>query len=796
MAVKRFVSILFLAGALAAQEMPDMPDISEMPPPPPSAQAESAVAPPAVVPEVQLDHANNLYEHEDYAQAVVEYQKFLDLFPKNPQAMVAQYRLGECYRELGEKEKAEKQFTLVTKLYPKAEVGLRSIYRLGEMRYLDGRLAEAVTTLAPLLAQKGVPPPLRNGAAFYSARSLVDQQKWPEAEKILTPVAREKNLEELGPYIHELMGRIYRAQAKNTEAITSWEEGLKQKPPDSLLVDLLLQVASLRLETGDAKGALAAFTQLQKQTLPKEYVPVVAVGILRAAYQAGQYKRITTEDRKWFERVPEEYRAEASYLIGSAHRRAGQWEPAIGWFEKGLKQFPDSAYAESAAYEALACYGAMNEEKQLQAAGNAFLARHKDSAMALNVHFLVAESCFKEKQFADALAHYDEVARAADDVEMKADASYKKAWCLQNLGEKEKARNAFLEFADQHSKHENADDAVYLSATLASEQARWEDAVKSLNRLIEQYPNHAFPSALFDLAMAQGRLKDFEAMERNLKSFLEKFPKHARQYEADYWLGWLATQRKDWAGALKWLNAAAKKEDTSFYEEVRMRRAVVYYYLGRADDARTELAYFAGRGKIKEQPLEVIRWVAQNQLDRFRYPQAIESYRWYLETAKTKPQLTEAQMGLARSYAGAKNWSEAIQSYKKVIAAEGNSELGMEARLGAVRAIIEKADDLDPAQKLVNEVLTEQPEGLINARARLLQGDILVVQKKDKEAGRQYLSVEILFPDDQELAPWAMRLAAEAFERAGDMAEARRVREELAKKYPKSAGEGPKSKAP
>jgi TolA-binding protein len=466
-----------------------------------------------------------------------------------------------------------------------------------------------------------------------------------------------------------------------------------------------------------------------------------------------------------------------------------QWEPAIAWFEKGLKEFPDSPYAESAAYEALSCYGAMNEEKKLQSAGNAFLARHKDSAMAVNVHFLVAESCFKEKHYAEALAHYDEVARAGADADMKADAAYKKAWCLQNLGEKEKARKAFLEFCDLFPKDEHADDAIYLSATLASEQARWDDAVKSLSRLIEQYPNHSFPSAMFDLAMAQGRLKDFDSMERNLKAFLEKFPRHSRQYEADYWLGWLATQKKDWAGALKWLNAAAKKEDTSFYEEVRMRRAVVYYYLGRPDDAREELVFFAGRGRIKEQPLEVIRWVAQNQLDRFRFPQAIESYRWYLEAAKTKAQITEAQMGLARSHAGAKNWNEAIGAYKKVIVAEGNGELGMEARLGAVRAIIEKGDDLDPAQKLVNEVLTERPEGLINARARLLQGDILVVQKKDKEAGRQYLSVEILFPDDQELAPWAMKLAAEAFERAGDMAEARRVRDELAKKYPNAVAE-------
>jgi TolA-binding protein len=303
--------------------------------------------------------------------------------------------------------------------------------------------------------------------------------------------------------------------------------------------------------------------------------------------------------------------------------------------------------------------------------------------------------------------------------------------------------------------------------------------------LLDQYPNQPYTAAMFELAMAQGRLKNFDAMEKNLKGFLEKYPRHGSQYEANYWLGWLATLRKDWQEALRRFNAAAKKEGTPFYDEVRARRAVVYYYLGKVDDAQKELAYFAGRGKIKEQSLEVIRWAAQNQLDRFHFPQAVEAYRWYLEAAKTKAQLTEAQMGLARAHAGNRSWSEAIQAYKKVIASEGNTDLGMEARLDAARAIIEKGDNIDPAQRYVSEVLTERPEGLLNARARIMQGDILVVQKKDKEAGAQYYSVGVLF-DHPDLSPWAMKLAVEAFERAGDMAEASRIRAELAQKYPKA----------
>jgi len=773
--VKRFALILLASGAVLAQDAP--------PPPPP-----------AVVPAVQIDHANDLYQHEDYAGAIAAYEKFLELFADNPQAMVAQYRLGECRRELGQKENARKQFALVLKRYPNTEVSRRAVYRLGEMDYLDGRHAEAVETLSPLLTQKETPAPLRNGAAYYSAKSLVELKKWAEAEKILEPVSKGKNLEDLGPYILELMGRIYHAQSKSAQALAVWNEAAKLRVPDSLAADLYYEMASLRLETGDAKGAVEAFLQILKQQDNGGYGPAAAVGFLRAAYQAEQFKRITESGRKWYDRVPQEYRAEASYLIASAHRRSFEWEPAIAWFEKNLNEFGGSPFAENAAYEALACYGAVDEETKLQSAGDAFLRAHPASPMALNVHYLIAESCFKQKQYADALPHYDEVSQKSDQPEVKIDSFYKKAWCLNGLGRKEKAQKAFVDFVDQNPKHENADDALYMAATIATEQARWDDSVKLLERLIAQYPRHPFTAAQFELAMAQGRLKDFDAMEKTLKTFLEKYPRHGRQYEANYWLGWLATQRKDWEQALRFFNAAAKKEDTPFYEEVRMRRAVVDYYLGRVDDAHNELAYFAARGKIKEMSPEVVRWTAQKQLDAFRYPQAIEAYRWYLEMAKTRAQVSDAQMGLARAHSGKKNWNEAVQAYKKVIVAEGNNDLGMEARLGAVRALVEKGGDLDPAQRMIDEVLMERPEGLTNARARILQGDILVVQKKDKEAGAQYYTVSVLF-DNPELTPWAMKLAAEAYERAGDMLEAKRIREELAKRYPKAANQMPKDQS-
>ena len=57
---------------------------------------------------------------------------------------------------------------------------------------------------------------------------------------------------------------------------------LTQKYPDSLMVDLLLQTAALRLEAGDAKGAFDAYTQLQQRTIPAEFEPALEGGYIIA----------------------------------------------------------------------------------------------------------------------------------------------------------------------------------------------------------------------------------------------------------------------------------------------------------------------------------------------------------------------------------------------------------------------------------------------------------------------------------------------------------------------------------
>ena len=80
-----------------------------------------------------------------------------------------------------------------------------------------------------------------------------------------------------------------------------------------------------------------------------------------------------------------------------------------------------------------------------------------------------------------------------------------------------------------------------------------------------------------------------------------------------------------------------------------------------------------------------------------------------------------------------------------------------------------------------------QPEGRVNAEARLLAGDVQVEREHFDEAGKTFMGVALLY-DDPAITPRALQKAALAYEKAGMKEEADRVAKQLRDKYPDYAG--------
>ena len=104
--------------------------------------------------------------------------------------------------------------------------------------------------------------------------------------------------------------------------------------------------------------------------------------------------------------------------------------------------------------------------------------------------------------------------------------------------------------------------------------------------------------------------------------------------------------------------------------------------------------------------------------------------------------------------------------------------------LGGVKIAAHKADD---AQKIAEQIMVLQPEGRVNAEARLLAGDVQFERGHFEEAGKAFMGVALLY-DDPVITPRALQKAAVAYQRAGKTDEADRAARQLRERYPNYAG--------
>jgi len=102
-----------------------------------------------------------------------------------------------------------------------------------------------------------------------------------------------------------------------------------------------------------------------------------------------------------------------------------------------------------------------------------------------------------------------------------------------------------------------------------------------------------------------------------------------------------------------------------------------------------------------------------------------------------------------------KNFAQAEIAYERYlqVATDPAAKAKTLLALGATKIAAHKPDD---AQRIAEEIMTLQPEGRVNAEARLLAGDVQVERQHFDEAGKAFIRVALLY-DDPAITPRALQ---------------------------------------
>ena len=807
--------LLWMAGAALAQWPPeirraqpiDEPPVAralplEEPPMPfPRRSAEDFSEPPTRESEApdrrQLDYANALFTRKLYDLAILEYQKYLDDYPGRSGRTNAYFSLGECYRNLNRPSSARTNFQKVLNDYNDSEFAGPAAYALGEMAFTQKDYAAALS-LFHRSAAKSKESAVALSARYFEARCLEVLGRKDEAADIYQEVAEAGNPNPYREDARLTAASIFIGRGRKVDALKQYEALSNETQKPALKAESAVRGGMIALDLVQADKARIdkalvdrATALLQKgRTLPEagKFRPIAQVGLRRLQYLTGQYAQLLGDYRKEQEKLPEPAQAEVLLLAANSERQLGHPKAAEELYRQIMAKFPDREEAKDAAYQRLInVYN--SDPPALLTEVEQFLATNPTGERADQAKLLKAEALYKQQNYTDAASIYSELRASELSSKLRAESAYKLGLCYVQTKNIPQIIEAFTYYVQTFPDNPQVPAVLAQRALAYEEDKNYNAALVDLNTILGKYPGaHEREAALQLKALILGQQENTKTMVETFRQLLKEFPKSSVAAQAQYYIGKAAFEAKDYKTAMTALNAARQLNKEQYYNLASLRLILCQFYLKDRAALTKEVNSFMAQSRNggMNVPPEVLESLGIEYYKEKNY-EAAEKYLSALGKIDNRGSIKpDFLFYLGDAATKLKNLPESEEAFGKYlqVAKDPAGKAKVLLALGAVKIGVHKPDD---AQKIAEEIMTLQPEGRVNAEARLLAGDVQLERGNFDDAGKAFMGVALLY-DDPAITPRALDKASSAYQRAGKTAEADRLARELHERYPNYAG--------
>ena len=756
--------------------------------PAPTSESESP-------PRRQLDYANALFTRKLYDLAIPEYQKYLETYPGGPGRSNAYFSLGECYRNLGRPGNARTNFQKVLDDYGDSDFAGPAAYALAEMAFTNKNYAAALP-LFHRSAAKSKESAVALSAHYFEARCLEILDRKDEACDIYLQVAEAKNPNPYREDARQTGAALALARGRKIDALRQYEalSNETQKPAlkaeaavrAGLLAVDLQQPEKGKIDKTMADKASALLTKAKNLPEAGRWRVVAQVGLLRLQFQSGQYAQLLNDYKKVEAQLPEDARAEVLLFAANSHRQLGQAKEAEELYSEIIAKYPNREEAKDARYQRLINVYNSNPDALL-AEVDEFLQSNPTVERADQAKLLKAEALYKQQKYAEAAPVYAELRVSQLSPKLRAETAYKLGLCYMQTKDVPGIVEAFGYFVQAFPDNPQAASALAQRALIYQQDKNYGAALSDLNTILNKYPAAKDREAALQLkALILGQQGNPKGMTDAFRQLLKEFPKSTVAAQAQYYIGKAALEAKDYKTALAALNAARQLNKDQYYNLATVRIISCYFYTKDRAALTKEIDGFIAAEQSANVPGEILEWLGTEYYNEKNYP-AAEKYFSVLgkidSRGKVKP---DFWFYLGDAASRSKNFDEAEMAFGNYLqtATDPAGKAKVLLALGAVKIGAHKADD---AQKIAEEIMVLQPEGRVNAEARLLAGDVQLERGRFDDAGKAFMGVALLY-DDPAITPRALEKAALAYQKAGKAEEADRLTRQLREKYPNYAG--------
>src|SRR6516225_1519736 len=679
----------------------------------------------------QLAIADGLYIRKLYDLAVPEYEKYLGQYPSDPARPSAMYRLADCYGILGQEQPALNTYRMLIDEIGSGEYVGSAAFRLASHE-LDRKSYSDAASLYEKAFTNAKTPEVKLTARYYQAKCLELSYKRSEAKSAYEDVAKTPGK------------NPYRDAARLSLAYYALENSQRQQAFDlfqELGRDAVKPV--VKAEALTRAGILASDLK-QKDTADQllraaialntegKWKQVAELELMKVEYEGDKFAQVLDSYAKSSNAPGDETRPSVMLLVANSYRQLGKHQKALELYNELIHIYPNSSEAYDARYQKLVSLDAMKDPSLVQEV-DSYLATGPGRERADKSKLLKAQALYQLNRFEPAARLYLELTNSSLADVYKADCYYAAGY-------------AFLLLKDNQS------------------------AMHAFSGLINKYPKHKMASkALLKRALLYQEVKNYPATTGGAQAY--------------YWIGWAAFEAKKYQDAVTPLIKARELNAEEFAQKTSLRLMLCYQFLLKKAEAAREVNDF-----LKKDPdrasmvVDICRWLGTEYYNESKYDQAVKFLA--LTTKSVEPVKVDKTIWLmlAKSQRELKDYPDAIEAANHYL--EGATEpadrsqgflaLG-NAQLGA--------GQFDAAQKSAEQALVLQPEGRLNAEARMQLGDIELSRGNYENAARAYMSVAVLY-EDAEVTPRALEHAYEAFQKAGNQPQATKTLSELKTRFP------------
>lgn len=656
----------------------------------------------------QYEQALYDYSRGAYSAAYPKFKEFTSLYEgNNPLTASAQYYAADCLYRIGDNTGAVFEFEKVVTFHQLSNFREEALYKLGLLYFNLAQYEKCRDRLSLLI--ETYPENEHYGAAQY----------W--------------------------LGEAFTIEGKYKEAITFFEQAIKNKRNNRFLDYSVYTLATIYEKNGDYKKAVEFYDYLLSYHKNSTLVSSAQIRIGYCYFKMKEYESSIIElSNPVVQSLPEEKQAEALYMLGNSFFRVGDYDKARTTLLELLKRFPETSYYREINYSIAWCNF---QQKKYSDAYKVFqnLADGTDSIGRLSMYWK-AESQRYLGNDNDALRMYQEFIKKYPSSPMVQGVQYQVGVIYYNNKMYEKAAN-FLSSASSSQDAETKLRSLLLLGEIELNRQKFTAALKyfTLAKSIPEISEGLTNRVVLGLGASTFYANKLEDAEKYLSYLDQKFPSFEND-KVQFYLGEVRFKRDNFTDAIQ-----------------NYRRVV---------SVDTELGASALYG---------VAYCYYNLKD---YDNAGYSFNDFLKKFPKDARTVDARMRLADTYLAAKRYADAAKMYDEILKLK--VQAGNKDYLTFQYALtLYKSGKVQQALSEFNRMLTQYPRSAHTENALYMIGWIRFQQGKQEEAINSYLYL-ISYAPKSKLLPLALYAIGDAYYNLGSYDSAIMYYDKVVKGHPNS----------